>query len=249
MRGRSAAQAAYGSGADAVGGALTLAETAYQRLRQDIVAGLLAPGQSLRLEFLKDRYGLSFTPLREALNRLQGERLVVTVALRGCSVAPVSIEEMWDATETRILLETDALRRSIAHGDDAWEAGIVSTFHALELQVRRMAAEPDLGDEAAMSALEMRHHDFHRALIAQCRSRRRLEYSDLLYVETQRYRLPTLLGRDPGTGRDVTLEHRQIMEAALARDAVQAVALLSEHYRKTSEMIEEHMSDASGQTD
>lgn len=240
--GRGSAQPANDETADPQGGAATLAEAAYRRLRQDIVAGVFAPSQPLRLELLKQRYGLSFSPLREALNRLQTERLVVTAPLRGFSVAPVSIEEMWDATQTRILIECEALRRSIAQGDDDWEAGIVAAFHALDLQVRRKAAAGTLA-EAELTALETRHQDFHRALIAHCRSRRLIDLADQLYVETQRYRLPTLAGRKPAVSRDVALEHRQIMEAALARRSEEAVALLAAHYRKTSTLVEAHMQD------
>ncbi len=240
--GRSGVQAADDDPVDSQGGAATLAEAAYRRLRQDIVAGVFAPSQPLRLELLKQRYGLSFSPLREALNRLQTERLVATAPLRGFSVAPVSIEEMWDATQTRILIECEALRRSIAQGDDDWEAAIVAAFHALDLQVRRRAAGGSGGDE--LIALETRHQDFHRALIAQCRSRRLIDIADQLYVETQRYRLPTLSGQNPLASRDVAQEHRQIMDAALARRADEAAALLDAHYRKTSELVEAHMQAA-----
>ncbi|WP_246088457.1 FCD domain-containing protein [Phreatobacter stygius] len=220
----------------------TLAETAYRRLRHDIVVGWFAPDQPLRLELLKQRYGLSFSPLREALNRLQTERLVVSAALRGFSVAPVSIEEMWDATETRILIECEALRRSITHGDDDWEAGIVAAFHALDLQARRLASGGGQPGEEDLSQLEIRHQEFHRALIRKCRSRRFINLADQLYTETQRYRLPVLAGQVvPAEARDVPLEHRQIMEAALARRADDAVSLLSAHYRRTAEFIERHM--------
>lgn len=240
--GRSGAQPANDEALGSQGGAATLAEAAYRRMRQDIVAGVFAPSQPLRLELLKQRYGLSFSPLREALNRLQTERLVVTAPLRGFSVAPVSVEEMWDATETRILIECEALRRSIAQGDDDWEAAIVAAFHALDLQVRRRAAGGP--GEEELIALETRHQDFHRALIARCRSRRLMDIADQLYVETQRYRLPTLAGRHPAASRDVAQEHRQIMEAALARRADEAAALLAAHYRRTSELVEAHMQAA-----
>lgn len=215
----------------------TLAEVAYGKLRRDIINGVFAPGQPLRLELLKQRYGLSFSPLREALNRLQAERLVDSG--RGFSVAPLSVEEMWDVTETRILIECQALRRSIENGDDHWETAIVAAFHALDLQVRRtrMSGRPRNEDDEA--ALESRHHDFHHALIAGCRSRRLLDLADQLYVETERYRRPTLTGdTNSAVARDVPEEHRQIMQAVLARHTDVAADLLASHYRKTSETVE-----------
>ena len=242
MRRGNASQPESGTISAAQNGAETLAEVAYRRLREDIVHDVFTPGQPLRLELLRQRYGLSFSPLREALNRLQMERLVVTAALRGFSVAPVSIEEMWDATETRILIECEALRRSIRNGDDDWEAAIVSAFHALDLQVRRMEQRSAESGEDNVTALESRHKDFHRALIASCRSRRLLGIADQLYTETQRYRLPALAGKNPATSRDIPKEHREIMDASLARRSDEAADLLAAHYRRTSELIEASMS-------
>jgi DNA-binding GntR family transcriptional regulator len=63
-------------------------------------------------------YGFSFSPVRAALNRLQAEQLVVAAALRGFLVATVSIPQMWDTIETRILIEVEALSRSIDAGRD-----------------------------------------------------------------------------------------------------------------------------------
>lgn len=216
----------------------TLGEAAYQRLRADIVSGALEAGKPLRLEALRQRYGLSFSPLREALMRLQSERLVLSTALRGFSVAPLSREEMKDATETRILIECEALRRSMRDGDDDWEAGIVAAFHALGKQVERQSRLGGKVEAADMLAMEERHHQFHRALIDHCGSPRLLELAHQLYVETQRYRLPSLVGRPIGAPpRDVAAEHQQIMDAALRRSE-DAVRFLAEHYRRTAETIE-----------
>ncbi|WP_444839154.1 GntR family transcriptional regulator [Bradyrhizobium sp.] len=216
----------------------TLGEMAYQRLRADIVVGTFTAGEPLRLEALRQRYGLSFSPLREALMRLQSERLVLSTALRGFSVAPLSREEIEDATETRILIESEALRRSMRSGDDDWEAGIVAAFHALNLQVERQSRASGKVETADLFAMEERHHHFHRALIARCASPRLLDLADQLYVETQRYRLPNYFGGVLGKRRrDAAAEHREIMDATLRRSE-DAVRLLAEHYRKTAAIIE-----------
>ena len=60
-----------------------LSRVAYLRLREDILSGALEADQPLRLEFLRERYSLSFSPLREALNQLQVERLVSATSKRG----------------------------------------------------------------------------------------------------------------------------------------------------------------------
>jgi len=216
----------------------TLGEAAYQKLRADLVVGAFEPGKPLRLEALRQRYGFSFSPLREALTRLQAERLVVSTALRGFSVAPLSRQEMNDATETRILIECEALRLSMRKGDDDWEAAIVAAFHALRLQAERLSRTSGAAEAADVLAMEARHHDFHRALIAQCGSPRLLALADQLHVETQRYRLPSLVGRIAvKERRNVTAEHREIMDATLRRSN-DAAALLAAHYRRTSAAVE-----------
>jgi GntR family transcriptional regulator, carbon starvation induced regulator len=205
---------------------MTLTDTAYAHLRRDILSGDLAPGSPLRLETLRARYGMGFSPLREALNRLAAERLTVAAAQRGFTVAPISTPEMWDAIETRILIEGQALRLSMARGGDAWETGIVAARHALAL-----AAARDPG-----AVLEDRHRDFHRALIAGCASPWLLDIAGQLYAQTERYRAP-MLARGATAGRDLAAEHGALADAALARDPA-APDLLADHYRATGRALQ-----------
>ena len=221
--------------------AATLAEQAYVALKQDIMSGELAPGQPLRLEFLKNRYDLSFTPLREALNRLQSERLVESAALRGFRVTPLSIEEMRDAMSARTLIDCEALERAIDQGGDAWETGIVGALHALDLVSKRQA---DSVAPPAYDEVEQRHLALHRALIAACHSRWLMDFSMALYIQTERYRRPMLMQTPRDTiKRDVSKEHHAIVDATLSRDKAKAVALLVEHYENTARLIETVLAD------
>ena len=223
--------------ADAAPEEITLAEQVYRALRRDIISGEVPAGQSLRLEDLKERYGISFSPIREALNRLHSERMVVTTSSRGFRVSPFSVDEMWDAIEARVLIDCEAMRRSLARADDAWEAQLVGAFHALTLAANRSAEQREMlpsQDEA----LEARHLEFHHALISACGSRWLMELSGQMYAQTERYRRPSLRSRPRwGSARDVQQEHQNLMDAALARDAVQATALLAQHYRATGQMV------------
>lgn len=213
----------------------TLAEKAYGALRHDIIRGTYSAGQPLRMADLSARYDMGFSPLREALNRLQAERLVDAVALRGFTVAPLSLAEMEDAIHQRILIESQALRAAIRLGGDDWAGGIVAALYALTLQVARQDAEPDIWE------LEARHHAFHRALLAACGSPWLLEFFERLYAATERYRIPILLARSSDRGRDIQAEHSALADATLARDADLAVALLAGHYQRTSKAIAARM--------
>ncbi|OWT64140.1 GntR family transcriptional regulator [Candidimonas nitroreducens] len=221
----------------------TLAEQAYLNLKRDIMDGVLAPGQPLRLEFLKQKYHLSFSPLREALNRLQSERLVDAFALKGFRVSPLSTKEMWDAINARILIDCEALRRSIAAGSDDWESRIVAALHALDRATGKTAAPDEL--QAHHDLVEQRHLALHRALIDACDSRWLLDFSMTLYVQTERYRRPMLLNLPKSaTPRDVSREHHEIVAATLQRDAGQACGLLAQHYSRTAQLIEQSLGGA-----
>jgi GntR family carbon starvation induced transcriptional regulator len=217
---------------------MTLSEKAYFAIRRDIIQGVLAAGQPLRMADLSARYDMGFSPLREALSRLQVERLVHAEALRGFRVAPLSIAEMQDAIDTRIVLECDALRLSIQYGDDDWSAAIVAALYALKLQVDRAAK-----GAVDVWEIESRHYAFHRALLSACQSPWRLEFFERLYAATERYRIPVLVafrGSKP-SGRDIQGEHSALAEAVLARDAEKSVRLLTEHYLKTADTIRDRM--------
>jgi DNA-binding GntR family transcriptional regulator len=218
---------------------MTLTEKVYTALRHDIVRGAYQPGQPLRMAELSRRYEMGFSPLREALNRLHSERLVGLVALRGFTVAELSLAEMWDAINLRILIEGEALRASIQKGGDGWEAGIVAALHQLNLQASRTKT----GKDEEIWELEARHRAFHLALISACGSKWMLEFFDRLYADTERYRIPILLERGYGRGRDVQAEHADLSKAALARNADRAIALLSQHLRQTAETIEKSMAE------
>lgn len=204
----------------------TLAEGAYRAIRDDILWGRLVPGAPLRSDALRRDYGLGISPLREALTRLAADRLVTAVEQRGFRVAPIDAAEVADVTRLRILIEGDALRLALSRGGIAWEARLAAAFHTLS------RTERPTGPGAAAEAWGRAHHGFHRALIDGCGSNWSLRLSEVLYFQAERYRI--LHARVPPTRRDTGVEHRDIFDAAMARDATEAVACLSRHYERTA---------------
>lgn len=214
---------------------VSLVAQTFQVLRTAILRGELQPGAKLKLDALQRTYGLSSSPLREALNRLVSERLVQADDGRGFSVMPISIAELQDLTRMRVLLEVEALRESIRHGDDAWEARIVAAFHRLGLIEERLGdASPVLNDEWSM-----RHRDSHMALLAACPSPRLLHVCGGLFDEVERYRrLSARLRERP---RNKSGEHALLMNASLARDGERAAQLLTQHIQRTAENVAKAM--------
>lgn len=207
----------------------TQADEAYQQIRNGIIHGELPAGEKLRIESLRKHYGIGPTPLREALNRLASDGFVSAEGQRGFTVTPLTIEDLEDVTQMRVLLENRALERSIERGDDDWEARLVAAFHRL----RKIEADQPL-EERNPDEWERRNAEFHDALIGACRSRWLRRFAGILYDQHRRYRH---LARAHLQGRDVHAEHLAIYEAALERDAKKACAANERHIMATIETL------------
>jgi GntR family transcriptional regulator, carbon starvation induced regulator len=205
----------------------TLAERAAQRIEADILAGALAPGGRLGIVDTAERYGVGATPLREALSRLAARGLVDAAGNRGFRVKPISREDLVDIVRVRTVLEREALRLSIAAGDDAWEGAIVAALHRL----KRYIGENPRGFREGEPAFDRLHKGFHVALIAACDSTRMLAACSSLYDETYRYRR-LMMAVIPG--RELfAKEHERLAEATLERRKDEAMALLTTHIFST----------------
>jgi DNA-binding GntR family transcriptional regulator len=211
--------------------AATLVETALENLRRDILTGVVAPGSKLRIDDLRANYGIGASPLREALSRLVSSGLVTTQGQKGFRVAPVSTSDYRDITETRKLLEREALSESVKYGDDAWEAHIVACFDRLD-------REHDILHETAgatAEAWEQANEEFHEALVAACPSVWVLNFRRVMYDQAARYRRQFIL--EPVTKRIAHDEHGEMMRAAVARDAEKICRLANSHADRNYDMM------------
>jgi GntR family transcriptional regulator, carbon starvation induced regulator len=207
-----------------------LAEQAYTQLRRKLLSGVLEPGAPLRLERLKRDLGIGLTPLREALMRLSSEGLVEVEDIRGFRAAPATLRDMEDIMLSRAQIEAIALADAIARGDVDWEAEIVASFHRMS---RYAASDPETG--LVTDAWASAHRDFHRSLIEACESRWLKRFWLILFDQAQRYRhLSVTRG---AAYRDDTAEHRQLMEAVLARDSEVALAASRGHIDSTCRIL------------
>jgi DNA-binding GntR family transcriptional regulator len=214
----------------------TLASTAYDRLRGDILRGNLKPGLKLRVEYVSERYDAGTSPVREALNRLSAEGLVDRRDQRGFYVRQVSKAELLDLTRTRCRLEEMALRDSVAARSAEWEERLVLSFHRLS----RVPRSVESGAYRENPEWERLHREFHRSLISACGSKWLMDFCEQLADQAYRYRQLAVQAAFPK--RDEREEHRRIMQAAIDGDADSAVGLLLRHYRHTADII---LNDAS----
>lgn len=212
------------------GSSATRADDLYERLRADIVLGRFTPGQRLKFPDLSKAYGTSVGPVREALTKLTGERLVVLQPHLGYTVPALSPAELTEITTVRVDIESLAFRRAVQDGGDAWESGVVATHHLLALREREVLTH-GRGD-----AWYLAHEEFHAALLAGCGSRRLIDIARELRAETELYRrwaAPLLVESE----RDPAAEHQALADAALRRDVEGAVDLLRDHIAYTTQML------------
>jgi DNA-binding GntR family transcriptional regulator len=213
------------------GEAGTLSERAATLVEQDILAGRLAPGARLGIVDLVQRYEIGATPLREGLSRLMSRGLIVGIGQRGFRVAEVSREDLADITCMRTAVEKEAVRLAIIHGDDAWEAGIVSALHQMRRHIERTGNEFREG----AADFDRLHKGFHTALLAACGSGRMLGAHSDLYDQAYRYRRVMMRAIDSGAG--FIRSHQMLADRVLARDVPGAQTMLEEHLHSTINFV------------
>jgi GntR family transcriptional regulator, carbon starvation induced regulator len=211
----------------------TLTTQIEDAIRSDIVDGTLRPGQRLAAIDLSERYGVSATPLREALQRMAAESLVQLDPRLGATVAPISRDHLHDTYRVREVLECLALQDSIEAADDAWESRLCELFSEFQGAITAAHRNAGSGDDD-VSSWSQAHRAFHDGLLANCKSQWLKDLLAILSNHTERYRM---LSARTGL-RDSIAEHASIFAAAVARDQESAVAALRSHLGRTVEMIE-----------
>jgi DNA-binding GntR family transcriptional regulator len=213
------------------GDAQTLNASALAQMRADIIACRLLPNERLRVETLRERYGMGTSPIREALMRLEAEGHVELEQNKGFRVAEVSIENLNDLMNTRIEIESIALRWSLEKGSIEWEANLLSAYHRLSRQTKIDPTAPEVISEAWRKA----HADFHAALVAGCGAPTLLTIRARLFEQADRYVALSIMSKGPL--RDDTGEHKQLMRAALGREIGKMLDFNRAHITRTLEKV------------
>ena len=200
-----------------------IGEVAFRRIREDIIAGILPPRRRLKLEALRVSYGASVSTLREILNRLASENLVVAEGQRGFEVAPATPANLLEVADLRLLLESHALRLSLGAGDLDWEGRVVAAHHKLAVVERQL-----LGGEIERTPQWVGYDfAFHNALISACGSQTLLGLHATVFDRFIRYHMLAASFR----GGAVADDHQALFELAMQRDVDGAVQKLAAHIK------------------
>ncbi len=207
----------------------TIGEATYSRLRADIIGCRLSPGQKLKLEPLRETYGVGVSTLREILNRLASEDLVIAEGQKGFVVAPATEADLREIADLRLLLESHALQLSFRRGDLEWEGRVVAAHYKLATIERQL-----LAGEAKETTDWVRYDfAFHNALISACGSRALLDLHAATFDRFLRYHMLAASFRGSG----VVDDHKAMFELALSRDIDGALAMLASHVNRGVEHV------------
>ena len=195
----------------------TLAEQISERLREDILSGEHAPGDTLSEVALAESFGVSRGPVREALRDLARQGLITIAARRGAIVTELTREEFIDAYQVREALETLAIRLAVQRLTDA-DLRRLRELHEEMVEHARAGAVHAFFDTNAR---------FHELFVASSGNDKLREFYELLLGQMGRYLAHSLALR--GSVDKSIAEHSAILEAVEARDAERAANLLADH--------------------
>jgi DNA-binding GntR family transcriptional regulator len=207
------------------GGAST--RRAYEELRRRILLGELEPGATFSQVQLSTELGVSRTPLREAVRRLQSEGLLRSEPRRRVRVSPLTTADFEDLYAMRVVLDSLAVRLTVPQLSDAELAQIRMAY----LEATAAAGEGDL------PAYRESHRRFHSGLFAHAGARL-VERVQEMWDHAERYRMLHMehSGELTHHVRLVQADHAAILDAAERRDAALAAKRTAEHLARTALM-------------
>jgi DNA-binding GntR family transcriptional regulator len=192
-----------------------LSQQAYQAVLAMLVGGSLQPNELVTERQIAEQLGMSRTPLREAVRRLEGERLLERQRSGALVVRPLPVDEYMQILAVRRLLEGESVRLAAARAPRA-------ELEALRTRIRKVARLPASEPTPEFAASD---HDLH-LLIAQASGNPVLQQM----IEDLRRRTGMFrFGRLPGRRADVCAEHLAIIDALLAGDAKAAQTAMQAH--------------------
>lgn len=205
-----------------------LREKVYDQLRADMISCRLAPGTDIRENELALRFGVSKSPVRDALMRLEREGLVITLPRQGYRVAPVSVADVQDMFHLRDALERACMERIVRRASDEQLAQL-DRFRTFD------GATWDGGFVAY-------NRDFHHALARMAGNARMRDQLIDLIDQMERAVQLSLSSLKKGDPQSLVDEHRQIIDALQAREAARAQRLASRHVAAAGKRVMQALS-------
>lgn len=201
-----------------------LREIVFETIRTAILSGTLKPGERLMEVQMAESLGVSRTPVREAIRKLELEGLVIMLPRKGAFVADLSVKDLTEVLEIRASLEGLA-------------AGLASTrineAEIEELEVFALKFHKAIEDD--VEALILRDMEFHDAIFKASRNERLIQLNNNLIEQVQRFR--EIYHKEANKSKETSKEHYEIVEAIAKRDVDKAERLAKKHIENAESSI------------
>lgn len=207
-------------------------ERVYRHTRTAILMGDYPPGFSLRLSELARLNGVSTIPVREAMRRLEAERLVESVANKGMRVAQLSSADLADAYQLRTILEAEAVRLAVGNLTPADRERAIR--HRNEMRQRFQD-----GDEAGAYAA---HRELHFIVYERTNSPWLVHVISTLWDHTERYRRLGMQWLQQPESQ--AAQHDDVIDALFTGDVDAAVAAMRAHFDASRRVIGDRVATA-----
>ncbi|GAB3556551.1 GntR family transcriptional regulator [Spelaeicoccus albus] len=214
------------------GSSATKTQAVFDRLHSDITSGRLTAGERLSPEDLKARLGVSVSVIREALTQLVAQGLVQVEHNRGFHVKNLSIRDVVDLMYARKINECAALRLAVERHDLAWESEVLAAHHVMAGLSMYAPNDPAHRNDKWARA----HTAFHQKLFEGCRNDTLIDICRKLSESAELYRGWTTQDA-PDSEAEVAANHKQLLDAVLARDADLTVELHTAHLQRTIDIM------------
>ena len=209
-------------------------EVLRERLREDIISGVIEPGSRLTIGEVSDRFGTSHMPVREAFQWLQGEGLVRILPHKGVRVLDVDVKFVANIFDIRSAIEELLARRSAGCMDQA----SLAHARALNDRIRDCAQAGELRYNFDLD------RDFHATIYARADNDEALEifskYSNIILALRRHY------GFGPGRVEETVREHDHLLEAVADGDAGMAARIAKDHKTVAKDDLIALMTGAAG---
>lgn len=196
---------------------LPLRDVVFNTLRESILKGDLKPGERLMEIQLAQRLGVSRTPIREAIRKLELEGLVIMIPRRGAEVARITEKNTRDVLEVRKALEELAVQLACQRiGDEE--------LLQLEEEAENFHKMADSNNLTALAEADVRFHD---VIYLSTGNQRLIHILNNLGEQMYRYRIEYI--KDPRNHASIMSEHHEIVEAIKAKDMSRALVAIDMH--------------------
>jgi len=209
----------------------TLTDKASQMIRQDILDGVLKPGQKLVVAELKEKYNVGASPIREALVQLSWSKYVKLEPQKGCRVAPVCKNELNDLYECLQVISAYLLNKAIVTGNENWKLHVLAAYHKLS------CTQSD--ENFCWKEWEEYHDQFLTALFKGAGSTSMLGIFRTLLTQIKRYQYFAImiLGTE-NPGHCNIEEQKMLMQTSLDKKNQDALGYLERYLRESMQCIE-----------